>query len=205
VREVVNERAGITEAAGEKLIDALILLAGEAVDKTTGMGLVRAQVLKTKKDKIREKFRKGDLTFAGWFDQILVSAGISQRSIAKEVGILEATVSKIMSESNNVSKQTAVRMIAAANKLAGKEIADKRQGLLLQAGLWQQDDVMKIGNSEEYIELENYTLPEAIRKVELLMVRNALRKTNGNQTKAAEVLGIPPHSIRYYMEKFNLK
>ena len=48
--------------------------------------------------------------------------------------------------------------------------------------------------------------PEGIsmEKVEEALVRQALKMTNGNQTKAAKLLDISRDALRYRMQKFGL-
>ena len=48
---------------------------------------------------------------------------------------------------------------------------------------------------------ENLTLQE----IESQAIQNALKKTNGNQTKAAKLLKIPRHVLLYRLQKFGLK
>ncbi|WNF38422.1 sigma-54 dependent transcriptional regulator [Bacillaceae bacterium IKA-2] len=48
-------------------------------------------------------------------------------------------------------------------------------------------------------------LPEVLEEVEEQMIKKALIETNGNQTKAAEKLGIARHTLIYKIKKFSLK
>lgn len=53
-----------------------------------------------------------------------------------------------------------------------------------------------------------FILPEegiSLEDVELSLVRQALERAEGNQTKAAKLLGISRHALIYRMDKFNLK
>jgi len=53
-----------------------------------------------------------------------------------------------------------------------------------------------------------FTLPEEgvlLDHVEESLVRQALAKTNGNQTQAAQLLGITRYALKYRMEKYNIK
>ncbi len=47
-------------------------------------------------------------------------------------------------------------------------------------------------------------LPEVLEEVEEQMIKKALLETNGNQTKAAEKLGIARHTLIYKVKKFGL-
>ncbi|MCM3761440.1 sigma-54 dependent transcriptional regulator [Alkalihalobacillus oceani] len=48
-------------------------------------------------------------------------------------------------------------------------------------------------------------LPEVLEEVEEQMIKKALQETNGNQTRAAEKLGIARHTLIYKVKKFGLK
>jgi DNA-binding NtrC family response regulator len=50
--------------------------------------------------------------------------------------------------------------------------------------------------------LEERDLPEAVAEVERYMIRKALRKFAGNQTKAAKLLNVSEAALRYKMKKF---
>lgn len=47
-------------------------------------------------------------------------------------------------------------------------------------------------------------LKKAVDGVELHLLKEALKLSDGNQTKAAELLNIPFHSIRFYIKKHGL-
>jgi DNA-binding protein Fis len=52
-----------------------------------------------------------------------------------------------------------------------------------------------------------FKLPDdgyGLREMEEQMVRQALEKTDGNQSRAAELLDISRDSLRYKMKKFDL-
>lgn len=54
---------------------------------------------------------------------------------------------------------------------------------------------------------ENYSLPDrglSLDDVERNFIIESLKKTDGNQTRAAKLLGITRHTLRYRMEKFGL-
>ena len=48
-------------------------------------------------------------------------------------------------------------------------------------------------------------LPQVLEEVEEKMIKRALEETKGNQTKAAEKLGIARHTLIYKVKKFGLK
>ena len=49
------------------------------------------------------------------------------------------------------------------------------------------------------------TLQEATEEIERRMIREALASANGNQTRAAEMLGISERMLRYKLKKYSLK
>jgi two-component system response regulator PilR (NtrC family) len=48
-------------------------------------------------------------------------------------------------------------------------------------------------------------LPSFLENIEKTYVQEALRRTNGNQTRAAEILQIPVHSFRHLLDKHELR
>ena len=48
-------------------------------------------------------------------------------------------------------------------------------------------------------------LPTHLNQLEKAYVEEALRRTNGNQTRAAEILQMPVHALRHLMDKHSLK
>ena len=52
--------------------------------------------------------------------------------------------------------------------------------------------------------LEDRELPDAISEVEKYLIKKALRKFAGNQTKAARALSISEAALRYKMKKYGL-
>ena len=65
--------------------------------------------------------------------------------------------------------------------------------------------MVRLRNREESIEGIRIP-PEGIsmEKVEEALVKQALKMTNGNQTKAAKLLDISRDALRYRMQKFGL-
>lgn len=61
--------------------------------------------------------------------------------------------------------------------------------------------------SEENMSSPSYplTLPEQVESLEKKLVMEALQKTNKNQSKAANLLGISERNLRYKLEKWGLK
>jgi len=49
------------------------------------------------------------------------------------------------------------------------------------------------------------TLKESIESFEYQMVRQAMKKTDNHQTKAANLLGISERMLRYKLKKYGLK
>lgn len=62
-------------------------------------------------------------------------------------------------------------------------------------------------NFEQFIPINGIRIPPegiSLEKVEEFLVREALRMTNGNQTKAAKLLDISRDALRYRMQKFGI-
>ncbi len=53
--------------------------------------------------------------------------------------------------------------------------------------------------------LEGVHLPSYLNNLEKEFVAEAMRRTNGNQTRAAEILQIPVHAFRHLVTKYNLQ
>jgi len=60
-------------------------------------------------------------------------------------------------------------------------------------------------NIEEVSYDENLSLPELVENLEKKLVKDALYKSNGNQSQAAKILSISERNLRYRLEKWNLK
>jgi len=52
--------------------------------------------------------------------------------------------------------------------------------------------------------LENKTLEETLSEIEVASIKFALEKAKQNKTKAAEILGIPPSTLRTKMDKYGI-
>ncbi|NOY77844.1 MAG: sigma-54-dependent Fis family transcriptional regulator [Calditrichaeota bacterium] len=52
---------------------------------------------------------------------------------------------------------------------------------------------------------EGNTLPEKVARLEVSLIQDALKNTNGNQSQAARLLGITERNLRYKMDKYGLK
>ena len=52
---------------------------------------------------------------------------------------------------------------------------------------------------------EGINLEEEVGKLEKHLLRKALKRTNGEMKKAAQLLNIPYRSIRYRLEKYGIK
>jgi two-component system, NtrC family, response regulator AtoC len=53
--------------------------------------------------------------------------------------------------------------------------------------------------------MEEENLQDALDKIEQQMIKRALGKTGGNQTKAADLLGISRHTLIYKLKKMQLR
>jgi DNA-binding NtrC family response regulator len=51
----------------------------------------------------------------------------------------------------------------------------------------------------------NKPLDKIMADIETNVIRRALERTHGNQTRAAELLGLPSSTLRTKMNKYNLK
>ncbi len=74
-------------------------------------------------------------------------------------------------------------------------------------GLIDEDDIpsdIKKGVNVPY-GVKVGKLNEAIKELEIKMIEDALKKANGVQTKAAELLGITERNLRYKMKKYGIK
>jgi DNA-binding NtrC family response regulator len=54
-------------------------------------------------------------------------------------------------------------------------------------------------------ENEEASLPAAVEGIERRMIREALVRSNGVQTRAAELLGISERALRYKLSKYGLR
>ena len=67
---------------------------------------------------------------------------------------------------------------------------------------------IRIAQSESgsiYSEMKGKSLPEIVEHLERHLVADALAKTDGNQSKAAEILGISERNLRYKLKKYGMK
>lgn len=60
-------------------------------------------------------------------------------------------------------------------------------------------------DSKQDYELKGETLDEIVENVERQLIASALVKANGNQSKAAEILGINERNLRYKIKKYGMK
>jgi DNA-binding NtrC family response regulator len=62
------------------------------------------------------------------------------------------------------------------------------------------------GESESsYSNIEGKFLPEMVENLERHLIADALEESDGNQSKAAELLGISERNLRYKLKKYNMK
>lgn len=59
--------------------------------------------------------------------------------------------------------------------------------------------------TKPYFPADGLHLPTHLNQLEKAYVEEALRRTNGNQTRAAEILQMPVHALRHLMDKHSLK
>ena len=58
--------------------------------------------------------------------------------------------------------------------------------------------------SDSSTNLNEKSLDQAVSDIEILLIKNALKNTNNNKTKAAESLGLPTSTLRTKMDKYNI-
>ena len=56
----------------------------------------------------------------------------------------------------------------------------------------------------EYLNLQDKNLSELLAEFEKSILKNTMIKSKGNKTKASEILGIPPSTLRSKLSKYNL-
>lgn len=61
------------------------------------------------------------------------------------------------------------------------------------------------GTGKTHLPADGLHLPSCINKLEKDYVEEALRRTSGNQTRAAELLRIPVHALRHLLDKHELR
>src|SRR5688572_6454786 len=76
--------------------------------------------------------------FGRWLKALIESIPFSQAQVAKEAGITDVQLSRIVTGVSGVKRETAENIIDAINKLGGREIGNKTYGLNL-AGYSQRD------------------------------------------------------------------
>jgi len=67
------------------------------------------------------------------------------------------------------------------------------------------DQASTNGHSKAHLPADGIHLPTHLNKLEKEYVEEALRRSSGNQTRAAEVLQIPVHSLRHLLDKHGLR
>ncbi|HEX6125712.1 MAG TPA: sigma-54 dependent transcriptional regulator [Pyrinomonadaceae bacterium] len=65
--------------------------------------------------------------------------------------------------------------------------------------------VLSSNGTKPHLPAEGLHLPSWIKKLEKEYVEEALQRTNGNQTRAAELLQIPVHALRHLLDKHELR
>ena len=89
-----------------------------------------------------------------------------------------------------------------------KNIAERMVILATHDGIIESKHVPLGIKTSSSISAKNYnldkSLEETLSEIEINAIKLALEKTNQNKTKAAEILGIPPSTLRTKMEKHKL-
>lgn len=75
--------------------------------------------------------------------------------------------------------------------------------------IYNKDDTENSVNKEKQIDIsyakKDYNLNEILKEKEVEVITKALKMTEGNKTKAAEILGIPRQTLKYKIDKFDIK
>ncbi|MFN3693753.1 MAG: sigma-54-dependent transcriptional regulator [Ignavibacterium sp.] len=67
-----------------------------------------------------------------------------------------------------------------------------------------QEIILTKPNIENILKSENKSLTEIIEEVEKQLIQNALIRTGNNKAKAAELLGLPPSTLKSKIEKYGM-
>ncbi len=67
-----------------------------------------------------------------------------------------------------------------------------------------QEIILTKPSIENILKAENKSLTEIIEEVEKQLIQNALIKTGNNKAKAAELLGLPPSTLKSKIEKYGM-
>lgn len=81
--------------------------------------------------------------FGSWFRPIVEASRLKKKVIAEEAGIDPVSFSRILNGAHGASMPTALALVRAINKLAGRELADEETARRLVAGI---KDSGEIGN-----------------------------------------------------------
>jgi DNA-binding NtrC family response regulator len=119
----------------------------------------------------------------------------SEENDKQNIGISKEAIDKLLKynypgnvrELENIIERSVVLM-------RGKTILESDLSLGVK-GLSQESEIRKG---------EAGTLTEQVEELEKKLIYDALRQTNGNQTKAGELLGLTERNLRYKMKKYNI-
>lgn len=89
-------------------------------------------------------------------------------------------------------KNIAERMVILATHDQAIESKHVPQGIKNSTTIWEKSEGL------------HKSLEETLNDIEINAIKSALEKSNQNKTKAAEILGIPPSTLRTKMEKHKL-
>ena len=87
--------------------------------------------------------------------------------------------------------------------LMERAVALTPDGHVISPELLGSDDTRRERGSRWNLS-EGFHLPSHLNEIECAIVSDALQRSGGNQRKAAELLGIPVHSIRHLIGKHGL-
>jgi arginine utilization regulatory protein len=91
--------------------------------------------------------------------------------------------------------------------IADKSILDiKHLPAYLYSRLYKIDEIEKPITEEEInYNMEKYNLTKILEEKEVETIKRVLKITKGNKTKAGEILGIPRQTLKYKMDKLDIK
>jgi transcriptional regulator with GAF, ATPase, and Fis domain len=76
---------------------------------------------------------------------------------------------------------------------------------LCKADLEGESPETVIKNIQTLVLDENSGLVDNVNQLELFLITEALKQADGNRVAAAQLLRIPAHRVRYYVEKHGLE
>lgn len=117
---------------------------------------------------------------------------------------LKHVIESMVSMTNNKLLDVNEIPIYLHNKLKGESVSED---VLRDEEKMPCEALKELEIEEELIsDLKNreYNLKSALENIEKKIVKETLKKVNGNKTKASEILGIPRQTLNYKLSKWNI-